>query len=120
MEWFYGALFAAIIIGFYLTEGRSTVRELRLRIQGKVAVGTVTERWQGVGRYGPTYWATVDPDVSIGQKFPVRYLPSRPQVAVLSEGIVMLAFKTLVVILLTAIIGFFALVTIAEYLPLPQ
>ncbi|MCM0674406.1 DUF3592 domain-containing protein [Micromonospora phytophila] len=109
----------AIFVLFYLTEGRTTVREWRLRLSGQTVNGRVTSVRRSVGRYGPvtrgsvmysspqgthTITGHIAPDAEVGQDFLVRYLPGNPEVAVMSEGVIMLIVKTIGVIAVTAIL----------------
>ncbi|MET8833560.1 DUF3592 domain-containing protein [Micromonospora sp. NPDC004540] len=109
----------AIFALFYLTEGRTTVREWRLRLFGQTVNGRVTSLRRSAGRYGPVWRGSVTyssprgkhtitghvaPDVEVGQDFLVRYLPGNPEVAVMSEGVVMLIVKTIAAIAVTAIL----------------
>jgi|GEM_PF-6083470 len=104
---------------FYLTEGRTTVREWRLRLFGQSTIGQVTSVRRSAGSHGlvtrgsvryssprgkHTVTGHVSPDVEVGQDFLVRYLPRNPDVAIMSEGITMLIFKTIVVAVVTAIL----------------
>jgi hypothetical protein len=117
-----------IVVLVYATEGRSTARELRMRLFGTKAVGRVTK----VKTYSSgttvetiataaytsaegehTVSGTVPHNVETGQEITVRYLPAQPEVASLSEGVVMLVFKTFVLSAFAVVLAFIALITIA-------
>ncbi|WP_155375064.1 DUF3592 domain-containing protein [Catellatospora vulcania] len=114
VRWFFVAVLTSLPAVSAAIEGPATLREWRLRLSGQTVVGKVT----GISRFGNygcrgtvrytvargrhTVSGHIDPRTTVGQEYTVRYLPSKPQVAVLSEGVFMLLFKTLAIIGLTA------------------
>lgn len=120
MLWVLKIMIVGVFVAFYVGEGHPTVREWRLRLFGRLVTGRVTKvaehgyKVSGTVRYTVerrkhTVSGYIDPRTTVGQAFPVRYLPSKPHVATLSEGVPMLLFKTVVVIFVTAILIFLAL-----------
>ncbi|MER5705942.1 DUF3592 domain-containing protein [Micromonospora sp. NPDC002296] len=122
MYWFILLLWIAMVAVFYLTLGRTTVRQWRLRFSSETVTvtGRVISLQRRIGPYGPVTTGTLQystpkgnytikdhagSDLKLGRKYEVRYLPANPKVAIVCGGSDSLVFDTGAVIVMTGILA---------------
>ncbi|SCG53743.1 hypothetical protein GA0074704_2975 [Micromonospora siamensis] len=120
--WLSPLLLIAWFTIFYLTLGRTTVWQWRLRFSSETVTvtGRVISLQRRIGPYRAGTTGTIQystpqgkytikdhagPDLRVGQKYEVRYLPANPKVAIVSDDSNSLVFDTGAVIVVTVILA---------------